>query len=52
MVNVKISFLLQMPKLGMKPVPNIQLKLPDDGIRVWLCSDHLPLKPETIDFTS
>ena len=39
-----------MARLGMGPMFNAQLKLPDDDIRAWYCSEHWPLKPETIDF--
>ena len=35
MVNVKIVFSPQLPKLGMRPVSNAQPKLPDDDIRTW-----------------
>ena len=52
MVNVKTFFSSQIPKLGMGPMSNAQLKFRDDDIRAWECSEHLPLKPETIDFTS
>ena len=35
MVNVKTFFSPQMLKLGMRPMPNPQLKLSDDDNRTW-----------------